>query len=306
MKKSAQFKFVFGLVLLAALLAMADFNAVSNMAKQLKYRYALAGMLVFIITGMLDLLRLRLASPSAQKLSWRTLIHMHFESYAIAQFLPGNVGMDVYKVAMIGKRQQGYWEPALVLFALRVFSLLVMVILAITLLLYLPEWRSLYLSPLMKISTHPIWIWSTVASVLVLVFSLVVRFLQHRWTDIKHQFKSGINAYRLLTRTLIAKLVTISLLIIAIRIVTFLLTLAAFDQKISLSQAVLIALLGNISWLLPLSPAGIGIREGVITGLLSWINIVFETALLVALLNRSYFIMMGLIGSCLFIIAKRK
>lgn len=289
-------KLLLGLLLLGALLVMADFDAIGEMVGRMAGIPAVAGMLVFAMTGALDMWRLRLASPSARQVATGAFVRMHFESYIMAQLLPGHMGMDAYRVAMIGKNRQRYVEPAVVLFSLRVFSLLVMLAMVAVLLLFLPEWQALYLPYVEMVSALPGWLLSAGLVGLLLCAVLGFRLLRPVLHRFRHRLDDVVEACNALTARLVAQLVLVSLAIIGTRILTFLLTLAAFGVEIGVLQATSVALIASLSWLLPISPAGIGVREGVITGLLVWLGISFEAALMVALLNRVYFIVLALCG----------
>lgn len=297
-------KLCFGLALLGGLLSAADGGAVLRMGDSLHSGYAVAGMLVFLTTSALDMWRLRLASPAAQAMPKGRFVRMHVESYIMAQLLPGHLGMDAYRVAMIGRAGHGYAEPAIVLFALRVFSLLLMLLGTAMLIAVLPQWQALYLPWLHVLAVQPSWVMAGAGLGLTAGILLPLWLLRRLWQRFRHRLEAVVTAYKALTPALVAGLVMVTLLMLASRIATFLLTLAAFGIEMEIGLATTIALLAALSWLLPLSPAGIGIREGVITGLLVWLGEDYTLALMVALLNRLYFVALAGCGGISFLLPK--
>ncbi|WP_282062316.1 lysylphosphatidylglycerol synthase transmembrane domain-containing protein [Roseobacter litoralis] len=298
-------KLAFGLSLLAALFLMADFQALAVMVQQMHWGYGFAGFAAFAATSALDMWRLRMASPSAAQIRWFAFCRMHIESYAMAPLLPGHIGVDAYRVATIGRGSgKGYVEPAVILFGLRVFSLLTMLGLAVALFLVLPQWRALYAPFVQGLMSLPAWggALTGIATLLSVVLGWLV---WHRFGQrVQHRLAGVHQAWNALTRSRLMRLVAMSLAMIILRIATFLLTLQAFGIEMDIWLGTSVALCAALAWLLPLSPAGIGVREGVIVGLLVWLGIAYAPALAVALLNRAYFVLFAGIGGVSFLLPK--
>ncbi|AVL54929.1 TIGR00374 family protein [Roseobacter denitrificans] len=298
-------KLAFGLSLLAFLFIMADFQALAVMLGQMHWGYGFIGFAAFAATSALDMWRLRMASPSAAQVRWFAFARMHIESYAMAPLLPGHIGVDAYRVATIGRGTgQGYVEPAVILFGLRVFSLLTMLGLTFGLFLGLPEWREVYKPLVLAVISFPVWgvVLTTVAALL----SVVLAWLLWRRAGprLLNRFAGVRQAWAALTWPRLMRLLAMSIAMIILRIFTFLLTLQAFGIELDVWLGTSVALCAALAWLLPLSPAGIGVREGVIVGLLVWLGIDYVPALAVALLNRVYFLLFAGIGGVSFLLPK--
>lgn len=304
MKIKQLLKLCFGLTLLSMLLMMTDFNAIKNTTKQLNSGFAILGMLVFLIGGILDMWRFRLASFKAQQKSWGAFTRICLESYVMGQLLPGQMGIDAYRITMMGKDQKHYAEPLAVLLGLRCFSLLIISCATAILVLLLPEWQAIYLPYLQRILFHSFGAYLAFLFAIIVLFFFAFRLFRHLWKTLKNQLGRIKNPFHILTSNVIYWLAILSLLILTTRVLTFIFTLQAFDIEMKFLVASSIALLAALSWLLPISPAGIGVREGVIVGLLSWFGVSFESALMVALLNRAYFIILAICGGVLFLLPK--
>jgi uncharacterized membrane protein YbhN (UPF0104 family) len=298
-------KLGFGLSLLVGIFVMADFQALATMVQQMHWGYGIVGMMAFSVTSALDMWRFRIASPSAAQIHRFAFFRMHIESYVMAQLLPGHMGVDAYRVATLGRSSgKGYMEPAIILFALRIFGLLVMLGLTVFLFLALPQWRELYLPYLYN--AMPLWS-GVLTGILLLLFATFGALLWRRVKpDFQHRFAGVGPAWQALTWPRLMWLAVISLAMIASRIVTFLFTLWAFNIEMGLWLSTSVALCAALSWLLPLSPAGVGVREGVITGLLVWLGVTFTPALAVALLNRVYFVLFAAFGGVSFLLPKSR
>ncbi|PLX35252.1 MAG: TIGR00374 family protein [Hyphomicrobiales bacterium] len=297
-------KLVFGFGLLAALLMMADWRALFAMGKRVDVGFAITGMMSFVATSLFDMWRFRLASPAAQHLLLVMFARINLESYIMAQLMPGHTGMDAYRIAMVGRAKNQYVEPTAVLFSLRLFNLLIMLLLSACFLVVLPEWRQLIRPVPQHLLTLPPWLivlgFIGAAGGGYVIWRLLSRFGNH----LKGRLSGVSEAYHALTLRRSAWLVLLSLMIIATRILTFFFALQAFGGGLPFLLAASIALFAALSWLLPLSPAGIGVREGVITGLLVTFGFAFDTALAVALLNRAYFLLFAGLGGISFLLPK--
>lgn len=297
-------KFTFGIALLIGLFAMVDVHALWDMAKTMHLGYAMAGLLCFILTSGFDMWRFWLASPAARHIPLPAFIRIHFESYIMAQLLPGHFGVDAYRIAIIGKSRNNYMEPAVILFGLRIASMVVMLAATLLLVFLLPQWQELYAPFVTQFMQQPHWLLALL--IMAGLGGAIAAWLiaKHLWHKHRPKFAQLSAACAAITPARATGLVALCLGMIVLRIATFIFTLYAFDIHMPLLLASSLALCTALSWLLPLSPAGIGVREGVTTGLLVWLNVAYAPALAVALLNRVYFIAFALVGGISFLCPK--
>ncbi|MBM3618242.1 MAG: flippase-like domain-containing protein [Alphaproteobacteria bacterium] len=297
-------KFAVGILLLALLLGLADWDALEAMLHQAQLFPAAMGMIMFTLVSALDMWRLRVASPAAQRMAWGAFIRLHMESYSVIQLLPGHMGFDLYRIAVIGKHNKGYAEPSLIIMGLRVFSLLSTLLFALILMLALPQWHSLYEHLPKRIIDLPAAIWLLSGLAIVVIGAASFWILWRLYRRYRTKLPAVRAAYGTLSwrRTLL--LIALSLSMIPLRILIFIFSLEAFGIALDPWVAASIALCATLSWLLPISPAGIGVREGVTVGLLVWQGVAYAPALVAALLNRLYFMIFSLVGGLCFLLPR--
>ncbi len=297
-------RFFAGFLLLAILVANADFSSISDLLQQLRWFEAGCGFAIFLATGLLDMWRLRLASYHARTIDLWQFVRIHFESYILAQVLPGQVGMDVYRVGMIGKAGGGYLQSTAILLLLRAFSMFTMFFILIAALLLFPERNYLRGSEL-DVGNIPVWEIPVLLLVFLLGIWFIIRMMRGGMSQRLHaRVQSVILACKEVPAVRLVLLVLISLVIIATRVASFYFTLRAMGAEIGFIYTITVALAASFAWLLPISPGGIGIREGIIVALLARAGIGFEQALLIALLNRIYFTLLGGFGGLLLLLPK--
>jgi uncharacterized protein (TIRG00374 family) len=132
----------------------------------------------------------------------------------------------------------------------------------------------------------------------------IARFLPHRFSDIFIRFEEGVT-HSLAARTT-PMLALYTVIIWAFEVGTLYLVTRAISLTLALPIVIFVALAASLLTSIPITPAGLGAVELVITGLLILVSVPSDVAVSVALLYRivSYWSLV-VIGGIVFIISKK-
>lgn len=284
-------RFVLGTVLLGSLLVLVDLHrlwviiAGADGPLLASALAATCGANVF-----LEALRFRIAF-SGWEVGYGTALRITLASLFVGSFTPGAVGTEIYKLYAIHRRKQGIVRSFVILGLLRIIGAAAVLITAVGAWLTSPERFG-------EIVDRVTWRWPTgTAAVLVIagagLTSLALMFLlatgwarlAPRLRETLRQGREGLAELRLRT---LGKLLILSLGIALLRGLSLALLVRSLGGKARFVDLLIVVAFSVLASMLPISPAGLGVQEGILAGCLVLLRVPPPVAIAVALVNRAF------------------
>lgn len=282
--------------LLAAVLYRVDWPRLAHSWKETHGGFAALAGLAFLEIAALEVVRLRLVlTPFA--LGWWELVRLHTIGVFCGNFLPGQLGADLYKVAVLRPLGGGAARPLALFVLLRVIALAVLLAVALagaplyaeTLRCGGLEWRAApALLAVALLASGALTLAALCAARPTLRARLRARTSQ--WLAQTRQALTTVSAAAK------AGLFAVSWLVLAARAASFYWLTAAVGSPIALGDVLFVVVLATLVTVLPISFAGLGLREGAVVVLLTQLAVSYERAVLVAFLGRALVVLLSLVG----------
>lgn len=303
-------KVILGVSLLLLLFSRVDFREFVVTIKDARTSYCLLGFTAVIFMGLAESLRLVIALQTFA-VSFSTAVFLYLSGLFFSNFMPGNVGAEIYKVYFLSRIEHSYSKPVALMLLLRFSGLLVILL---TILFYIPfnHDKLQKLTSLLQIDPYTtnehIGPLLTFLLILFLVFSLLVIFLNkgELLERIISKFRRFFQALFSMTAKQYLGVLLMSGVIHGFRVLSFYFFLRAFATELPFFDLVPMSALVVFASLLPISFASLGVREGAIVGGLMFFDISAEVALAVAALSRFILILISLAGGCVYISIRSK
>lgn len=208
----------------------------------------------------------------------------------VGSFTPGAVGAEVYKIYATRRPQQGTVRLVVRVMLLRVIGAAALVVVAGGALLAGAgggagllgriEWRrTLSTTAILAIGA------AALAGLALIVVAL-------RWTRfaprLREAWRQGREALAELRGRLLGELVILSLAIALLRALSLDLLARSLGATARFEDLAVVAAFSVLAGVIPLSPAGLGVQEGVVAGCLVLLGVPLSSAVAVALLNRCF------------------
>ncbi len=281
--------------LLGWLLWRVDWLSLTSALARMRLDAASLALFSFGLIAVLEMMRLRVVLESFG-LSWAELARMHVIGAFFGNFLPGQLGADVYKVVIMRPFDGGVARPLSLVLLLRAIGLIVLLAAALAgVLIYGPALvqRGAFLRPGFGLAVPAAIGATAIAVVLVLRYVLLSTALAEHATRFWSRARG---ALQMLTGRDLAGLIGLSILILVARAgVVYFLTVAV-GAMLEFTDAVFVVALATLITLVPISFAGWGLREGAVTLLLVELAIAYEQAVLVALTGRAFILLLSGVG----------
>jgi uncharacterized membrane protein YbhN (UPF0104 family) len=296
--------FVVALVVIYIFLRRFDINSAFRSISNANWLFIFLSIIIFYISLPLRAARWHiLLKPTGQKVSRLSLSHYYFLSWFANSILPARIG-DVYRAYLLKKNKGIPVSLSLgVLFSERVFDLAITAALVVL--------SGTYFWSLLQNSDEKSYLkWGLLATAgivigfIILIFSmpLVIRILPKRLKSLAESFQAGIFKWPSLFPIIILTTVIIWLTE-ALRLYFVFLALgikSGFLMAVFISQASLILMA------IPLTPAGLGLVEGLMLVILSSLGISKDLALAATIADRliSYWLLVAA-GTIVYLLSSR-
>lgn len=297
---SVGLKLVVSAALLVLLSRRVDWGTMSRVSGDLEWFSIFVAMLAFALVACLEAARLRVVL-SRFSLRWLDMFRLHFVGIFFGNFLPGELGGDVYKVAALRERFGGVTRLAALMVVLRLFGLAALLPVAgvSSFLLWstISEWFSA-----VKFRSPP-WLsssggWLVVAGIATCAVAALWLQLQRpkarKW--LAARLRAAREELSMIRPAQAMVLFFLSLLVFFARAATLMFLAGAVGAKVSPAAGLWVVSAATLVALLPVSFAGLGVREGVIALMLARLSVEYEDALMVALLGRALILVMSVVG----------
>jgi hypothetical protein len=297
---------VIGLLLLALLVVRVDFWEVGQTLKTAQPTLLLGAFLSFAAMILLDGVRIAIAFRS-YSLSLPVASKVNLVGLFFANFTPGMVGGEFYRIYSAHRLRSGLLQPITLAATLRFLGMLTMLLLcALYILGFFSRLKRVLKVPLLEVEPGRLRLLVgglVVVTVLALLALLLPSRLRRRMVGLLHQI-------RVVVRELgfhpLALLVLVSALMTAASCVSLHWLLGSLDTPSFLPDMIVVTTFLTFASFLPLSFGGLGVREGAIVLALAAFGVAPPTALTVALLNRLFLWTLALIGGVIFLTTRAR
>ncbi len=279
-------RLITAVVLIALILRYVDWPELINTMLRLRLPEAAAAVAAFAAVSLVEAQRLRQVLTPRQ-IPYAVALKIHVIGSAPANVTPAQIGGDAYRIFRLGGGDFDLLTISARIALLRVLGVLLVVPVAAVALTASAPLLALLRSGLSRwLTAEPAW-WLLA---LLLAAATAGLWLSARLARRYAGLLSGIGP------TTVARLLLASLLMLALRSATIALLCRSLGLGTSLTDALLVTCLAILATALPISIAGIGVREGAIVGLLTAIGAGYEESVGVALLSRLLMVALGLLG----------
>lgn len=293
-------KLAISLGLVTILLWRIDWAALSSAGRELRILFVGLAFLAFFAVAFFEVGRLRVVL-SHLRIGAFGLWRMHVIGAFFGSFFPGQVGADLYKVVALRSADGGTTRIATLILLLRAYGFAILIAGAAgSTWLLRSELRNW--SGLVATSTQVSFVWADHWFVLLsslLGLSLIFLALRQRW-DIASRFwalpERVWSAVALIQPAQVAWLLVLSVFILIARTMLLYFLVLAVGAPFQLGVALWVSSLATLMTLVPISFAGLGVREGSVVLLLVQFSVSYENAVLVALLGRAFIVLLSLAG----------
>lgn len=297
--------------LLIVIVANVNFDAFLAALGRSDIEFLLLGFVAFAMQGPLEAMRLRLVFASYD-LTLLSAGELYLRGIFFSNFLPGMVGIDIYQIHNMTRIRSGLTEPVTLILGLRLVGLIANVALGALLVVFAFEQT---IAPiLLAIENHetfrlslPIIILGLFALLFLAASSLWILNRDGRLRIGAERFINGLVALRdtlAIERVLFVFL--LSLLMVMTRGLSVFLLISALGGLIGLASSIALVTIVTLLSMLPISFAGLGVREASLSGLLVGLGIPLSVALAVAVLGRLFLWILSLAGGLLILRAPEK
>ena len=287
--------------ILYILLAQMDWVQVWITIQEADLFYIFLAFFAFLFIALIETVRLQVIFYDYQ-MKYMQFLRLHVVGSAFGSVMPGQLGGDIYKIYAMNKQGQGIISPILLMLLLRLIGMSVLLVAAV-LAIYL-HWTMLAIwikSGFLYFNNINIYI-TIIASLLIL--SLVIPTCAFRFAKLKLLVKSLIEKSKLMSQQVGAKIsfystaliLVFSVIMLILRVLMFLFLVYSVGLEVRFYDMLLVATLATLSTVLPISFAGLGVREGLVVVLLLQFGISYESAIVVAFVSRIFMLLISLAG----------
>jgi uncharacterized membrane protein YbhN (UPF0104 family) len=274
-------------LLLWLLLYRVDWAFLIQASREIDFVYLALAVATFMANASLEVERLTVVM-SLESVPRVVLWRLHFISSFLATFSPGQIGGDAYKSVQLADRPGEYLAPALRLMQIRIIVLIVAFVASAV--VDRTESRAIYGG--VRLAGGQAALIGLLAVILICAGAGWVRG-KGRGRKLRLDVLAAAHD---LTRRKTVTLLALSVAQQLLRAATLQALCRAAGQELGFSGAVMVSTTAAITTLLPISFAGLGLREGAIVVGLRGFGIGYEPAVLVAFLGRLLILVRSLCG----------
>jgi uncharacterized protein (TIRG00374 family) len=288
-------QFFMSLVFLALLLKLAPVDRWTQILPKVKHSWAIVSILLVIGLGILDTWRSEILLTALAKNRIKNF-QITFVSSLIAQLPLGIVGGDVFRALAFRKNGVPIEMVAGAIGFCRLLGLLITlvttIIIAIQMLIWSPHPMSLQIVDVLPLLALILMVFVFFS----MVFKLII--LSENWPNFfkRNRLKKLIGFVRQIPSKSVQAVASVSFSMLVIRIFILWCSAKAFDMNLGIGVVTLGLCLGFLISTVPISLAGIGLREGGIVGVLAFFGFDLSHAVIVAVAFRAFIISGTLLG----------
>ncbi|HEV7509613.1 MAG TPA: lysylphosphatidylglycerol synthase transmembrane domain-containing protein [Thermoanaerobaculia bacterium] len=297
-------KLLLGIVLFLALLALVDLRRLwASVAAAdgllLGCSLAAAGLVI-----VLEALRFQ-ATFAGWGLRFGAALRITLASQFVGTFTPGAVGSELYKVYAVQRQESGMIRPFVKLAILRIIGALGVVVAAAASWLAAPErfrgilnglaWRGPRV-PAPRLAL------GGAALIALAVLAAVWSRLAPR---LRKALQQGREVLAEIQFRLAGELFLLSLGVALLRGLSLVLLVRSVGQRASFGDLLVVAAFSVLASVLPISPAGLGVQEGVVAGCLVLLGVAPPAAVAVALINRAFLWLFAAVGGWVLAVSRK-
>jgi uncharacterized membrane protein YbhN (UPF0104 family) len=300
-------RLLLGLVLFGALLTLVDLRRLWVTLASANGPFLVAALAASCgATVLLEALRFQTAF-ARWRLSYGAALRITLAGLFVGSFTPGAVGTEMYKIYALHRREQGFVRPFVLMGLLRAIGALAVLATAAAALVAAPE----------KLGEIADWItWRQpqgVASVLIIggaaLTALGLLVLAFGWKRLaprlQKAWRQGWEALKELRLRTIGDLVILSLGITLLRGLSLALLVQGFGERARFGDLLVVVAFSVLAGMLPISPAGLGVQEGILAGCLMLLHIPQPVTVAIALVNRAFLWLFAAAGGWALAISKK-
>ncbi|MEJ8568236.1 lysylphosphatidylglycerol synthase transmembrane domain-containing protein [Elongatibacter sediminis] len=302
-------KVVFGLALLFTLLGMVDHASLWDAVKTASPPLLIASFALFASQGIFECGRLRIVF-AGYGIGWIDSARLFLVGLFFGNFMPGMIGADVYQVQQMHAIRPGLIQPLSLSAFLRATGLVLNAILAGTALLLG--------AGLAREDSHIAWEsignnvpWTLICAGIAVLLLLTLGTAPGRRlgrtisSHVRHLLGESIRAVRSLTAGQQVMLWLLGICVIFSRVFCYFLLLAAVGSSATIAEILLAVTFTALAVIIPVSFAGLGIREASLAAVLIVAGVEPAYAVAVSLISRCYIWMLSIIGGTWFVLDRR-
>ncbi|MCP4204942.1 MAG: flippase-like domain-containing protein [bacterium] len=288
------------LILVVLLVHRIDWDVLRDAGRDLSWRFVSLALASYVVNAVLDVTRLKTALV-AYRLRAGKLWSLYLAGVFFGNLLPGQLGADLYRAAVLRPRGPGSIHAMSLVLLVRVYGVAALAVGAAAALLAEPTALTISMSPQGGWWLRSLLV-AAIAVTVMLAFLLslpsartgVLAPLLERVRTVLGSIRSALATVKLRGAVV---LFALSMIIVAMRVVILMLLLTAVGARVSGGQALLVVCCTSLITLLPISIAGIGVREGTMVALLHRFSVAFEDAFLIAIVWRVFILLLSLAGA---------
>jgi uncharacterized membrane protein YbhN (UPF0104 family) len=263
------------------------------------------GLGTVILLALLEAARIAVTFRAYQ-VGWVESLRLHVIGGLFGNVLPGQLGSDAYKVVRLRRKAGGLIRPTALLIALRLCGLLALVVGAtISGMMYWNELNDGFI-------IQSAWSMRTAYWLAILIVIVVgISVLTLTWTVHDRRERRGraiVNgftyaraqaraAFQELGWKSVGVILALSGVLMLVRTGMLLAIAESVQAELGFLGAMLVATMAALGTQLPISVAGLGVREGLIVILMSQLGVGYDQAFLAALISRAFVVMIAFSGA---------
>jgi len=297
-------KLAVGLLLLSFLFYKVDFRSFVTSVRYAEYGYFFAGLALFGLMGVFETGRIYTALYE-YSLSIFSSARLYLIGTFFSNFMPGNIGSEVYKVLYLNRIESGLKKPISLMFMLRLTALLALGFMACIYACINYQ----HVADILTTGRSIVGVDAGKYRLLVLLSAIVIAIVMvylaakgsHGVERIVSTIGDFVSALKGISVLRICTILCLSFLVHGVRILSFYCFIKALNQNILLPDLILVTAVTLFASLLPISFASLGIREGAITGSLFIMGLSKPDSMAVAVMSRLAIWIVSLIGGTIFL-----
>lgn len=294
--------------MLIVLTVVVDYNRLAASIGRADTQLVLASLLIFSMQGIFESGRLKIVFADFG-ISALESVRLFFVGLFFSNFMPGMIGADLYQVHHMNSVRRGLLKPLSLSLFLRLTGLIINLLLALLALYFgTKNWgMEIHMHlPDLVFSSWMFVILFLIISSAVLTASFLGRDRLHIVLDnllrVVRDFFRVVHSFSLFDNTTMG---TLGISVILCRALSIYILIQAFGSSISWIDVVLVVTVTAIATLLPISFAGLGVREISATALLIAFGIAPPDAVAISFISRSFIWILSMIGGFWFVMGKR-
>lgn len=279
--------------LLSWLLGRADWRSMIHAFRDILPAFVGWALLFFVSTVAVEIGRLKLVL-SAYRLGWVGLMRLHVIGVFFGNFLPGQVGADLYRIFVLRQLDEDVDAPMTLILVLRAIGLAVLLLPVALCLGARGEALAERVGFRRDVAVPALTVGVLVIGVVVL---LVLRRRRSAWVPRVARFVGRARAaLTAVPERRWAAVVVLSAAALLTRALVVESLVWSVGSSIPFRDAIFVVASAVLISVVPVSFAGWGVREGALTLLLVEMGETYEDALLVAIVSRAFIVSLSAVG----------